>query len=98
RLARYRACRADRRARRADRATALSAPHAHRDLQVGGDDLSQLLFPAVENLLNPERDAPQPANDEAPPARGRGVLCVPQGTQDGLSKKEKGFFFEKKKQ
>ena len=50
-LARHRACRADRRPRRADRAAALPAPVAHRDLRVARNLLQALLFPPAEDRL-----------------------------------------------
>ncbi len=81
RLARCQECRADRRQGRADRAAALSAPQPHRDLPLGRGLLQALLFPRAEDRLDRRRDDPQPADDEAPAARGRRVLRFPARPQ-----------------
>ncbi len=43
-----------------------------------------LLFPRRQDRLDRERDGAQPGDDEAPPARGRGVLPVPARTGTGV--------------
>ena len=67
--------------RRADRAAALSAPVAHGNLRQRRDVLQAVLFPRAEDRLDRRRDGAQPADDEAPAARGRGVLPVPAGAK-----------------
>ena len=82
RLARRRQRRAGRRPRRADRAAALSAPEPHRDLPLGRGLLPALLLPRAEDRLDRRRDGAQPADDEAPPARGRRVLPLPARAEE----------------
>jgi hypothetical protein len=48
------------RARRADRAAALPAPDAHRDLRQRGDLLPPLLLPRAEDRLHLRRDGARP--------------------------------------
>src|SRR5262249_32043356 len=69
--------RADRRQGRADRAAALSGPEPQRDLPLDGGLLSPLLFPRAQDRRDRRRDDQEPADDEAPPARGHRVLCLP---------------------
>ncbi len=77
RLARCGQRRADRRERRADRAAALPAPLAHRDLRERRAVLSEVLLPGAEDRLHRRGDGAQPA-DDAPPAAGRRrILPVP---------------------
>ena len=83
RLAGCGACRTGGRARRADRAAVVSAPVAHRDLRQRRDLLPAVLFPRAEDRLDRRRDGAQPADDEAPAARGRGVLPVPARAAPG---------------
>ena len=75
--------RAGRRPRHPDRAAALSASVAHGDLRQRRDVLQALLFPRAEDRLDRRRDGAQPADDEAPAARGRGVLPVPARAAQG---------------
>ena len=57
----------------------LNYPHlSHtRDLRFGRGLLQEILFPPVQDRLHRGRDDRQPRDDEAPPARGRGVLPLP---------------------
>src|SRR4030095_1043570 len=68
---------ARRRVRRTARAAALPASVAFGDLRFGRDVLSTLLFPLRQDRLDRCRDGREPADDEAPAARGRGVLPFP---------------------
>ena len=79
--------RAGRRARHPDRAAALSASVAHGDLRQRRDVLQAVLFPRAEDRLDRRRDGAQPADDEAPAARGRGVLPVPARAAQGLNRR-----------
>ena len=72
--------RAGRRERHADRAAALSAPVATpRSSRRSRTSTSKFYFRAAEDRLDRRRDGAQPRHDEAPPARRRGVLPLPQG-------------------
>src|SRR5205823_7432119 len=82
-LARSRTCRIDRRARRADRAAALSASDAYRDIRVAGDLLQALLLPSREDRVPGRRDGEEPADDAPAPARRRRILPVPAPAGDG---------------
>ena len=77
------ACRAGGRPRHPDRAAALSASVAHGNLRQCGDVLQAVLFPCAEDRLHRRRDGAQPADDEAPAARGGGVLPVPARASQG---------------
>ena len=52
-----------------------------RDLPLGRGLLPALLLPLRQDRLDRRRDGAQPADDEAPPARRRGVLPFPAGAQ-----------------
>ncbi len=78
--------RADRRARHPDRPAELPASVPHRDLRQRRDLLPEVLFPGAEDRRHRRRDGAQPADDEATPARGRGVLPVPARAPRGLSR------------
>ncbi len=64
---------------------------AHRDLRQRRDVLPALLLPGAEDRLHRGRDGAQPADDEAPAARGGGVLPVPAGAQQGSLKKARAL-------
>ncbi len=86
RLAGCRQCRTGGRARRAGGAIALSAPLPHGNIRQRGDVLSALLFSRAQDSGDRGRDGAQPADDEAAPARGRGVLPVfARAAQGGVS-------------
>ncbi len=87
RLARQRQCRAGRRARRADRAAALSAFEPHGNIRFGRDVLQALLFPQRQDRVDRRRDGAQPGNDEAPAARGHRVLPFPARAARGCALK-----------
>src|SRR5262249_30210968 len=73
---------------RAARAAALSASVALGDFRFGGNLLPPLLLPRRQDRLDRGRDARQPANDEAAPARGRGVFPFPaRAPGDGALKR-----------
>ena len=57
----------------------LSYPHLqpHRNLRLGRGFLQAVLFPRAEDRGDSRRDAALAADDEAPPARRRGVFPVP---------------------
>ena len=55
------------------------APVAYRDLHLGRGVLQEVLLPRPEDRLDRQRDGALARHDEAPPARGRRVLPLPQG-------------------
>ena len=63
----------------------LSYPHlSHTEIFDNVETFYQaLLLPRAEDRLDRGRDGAQPADDEAPAARGRGVLPVPARTASG---------------
>ncbi len=72
---------------RADRAVALPAPVAHRDLRVARNVLQALLLSAEEDRRTRRRDDPEPADDAPPPARGRRVFPLPAPPGDDRLKR-----------
>ncbi len=74
------------RARDPDRAAHLSPSLAYRDVRERRDVLSPVLLPGAEDRLDRRRDGPQPADDEAPAPRGRGILPIPaRAARGGLN-------------
>ena len=61
----------------ADGAAALPASVAHRDPRKRRDVLPEVLFPGAEDRVDRGRDGDLAADDEAAPARRRGVLPLP---------------------
>src|SRR4029078_3153577 len=68
--------RSSNRRRHADRAAELSASRPYGNLQFGRRLLQEILFPAVEDRVHCRRDDYLTGNDEAPFARGPGILSI----------------------
>ena len=55
---------------------------AHARSSIRSRPSTAVLFPRAEDRLDRRRDGAQPRDDEAPPARRRGVLRIPPRTED----------------
>ena len=64
----------------ANRPFELSASQPRRDFQFRRGFLPEILFPPEQDCIHRGRDDPESGNDEAPAARGRGVLPLPENT------------------
>ena len=80
RLARRRQCRAGGRQRHPDRAAALSASQPQAKSSIRWRPSTSSSISAPQDRVHRGRDDAQPGHDEAPLARRRGVLPVPEGT------------------